>query len=171
MTNKIHPLNIISEDYNKHIKTNDNPICDVCPICFDDLTENGIISLEKCNHKYHNKCIDEWFLRSDTCPVCRENVKNSSKPYNVYLDRMQTYSGISPILHYSIMNDYNLNIDRYDILVQREPRVLEIINQINQNTQTSQNNTTIVNNNRNRISMRMQLYRKFRYYIYRAFGR
>jgi len=47
---------------------------DTCPICFDDFKEDNIIRQIKCNHIFHQSCIDPWLLNeSYKCPVCRES--------------------------------------------------------------------------------------------------
>ncbi|XP_058082124.1 probable E3 ubiquitin-protein ligase RHB1A [Magnolia sinica] len=52
---------------------------DACPTCFEEYdTENPRI-ITKCGHHFHLSCILEWMERSDTCPICdQEMVFNSS---------------------------------------------------------------------------------------------
>ena len=41
-----------------------------CPICFDEVgPENG--GILSCGHCYHNICIQKWFQKDVTCPICR----------------------------------------------------------------------------------------------------
>ena len=40
-----------------------------CSICLDDSTEN--VKTLLCGHKFHKDCIEEWFDREETCPMCR----------------------------------------------------------------------------------------------------
>jgi len=61
-----------------------------CPICFDYLVKeksnvyvvsDGLIdgtntNPVKCGHKYHLSCINEWVQTSNTCPMCRGNIKS-----------------------------------------------------------------------------------------------
>ncbi len=57
---------------NKILSYSDNFINDECSICLESL-DNGTISiLSTCCHKYHEKCINEWFnLKSiKKCPEC-----------------------------------------------------------------------------------------------------
>lgn len=42
-----------------------------CSICFDN---NCNITLSKCNHKFHDKCIIQWFINNKTCPMCRTSI-------------------------------------------------------------------------------------------------
>ncbi len=46
-----------------------------CPICLEDYINGELISITKCNHVYHNKCIVEWRKVSDTCPLCMSPLK------------------------------------------------------------------------------------------------
>ncbi len=41
----------------------------VCSICLDEDTEN--IKTLICGHKFHKECIEEWFTKEETCPLCR----------------------------------------------------------------------------------------------------
>ena len=47
-----------------------------CIICTDEMLESeSIFSLEQCNHKYHTKCIVNWFRTPNnggSCPLCRD---------------------------------------------------------------------------------------------------
>jgi len=43
---------------------------DICPICYDPLTENNSDCVRKwnCSHKFHKECIQSW---NNGCPLCR----------------------------------------------------------------------------------------------------
>lgn len=45
-----------------------------CPICMMDFTEGEPIRLLPCMHFYHMRCIDDWLMRSYSCPTCMERV-------------------------------------------------------------------------------------------------
>jgi len=45
-----------------------------CPICLSDDMYVGI-RMEGCGHMFHEKCIETWLEREDTCPVCRGQIK------------------------------------------------------------------------------------------------
>lgn len=47
--------------------------CKMCSICLENLTENIIIEFD-CNHPFHPKCIFEWVIVNDTCPMCRKEI-------------------------------------------------------------------------------------------------
>tara|TARA_Y100000991_G_C21964001_1_gene345908 strand:+ start:172 stop:1191 length:1020 start_codon:yes stop_codon:yes gene_type:complete len=44
----------------------------LCTICQEDLNnELFAVKIEKCGHYFHKNCIDNWLIRSNTCPLCR----------------------------------------------------------------------------------------------------
>ena len=52
-----------------------------CPIC----EENKVDMSLPCNHFFCEQCINDWIIKSDTCPLCRiklqkKTTKDSSKP-------------------------------------------------------------------------------------------
>tara|TARA_B110000208_G_scaffold48182_1_gene63750 strand:+ start:106 stop:471 length:366 start_codon:yes stop_codon:yes gene_type:complete len=68
----IYIKNIISETNNEQ----DNKIIDnlygidECIICISDTINTDELCILKCNHTYHKICIDKWFLKQKTCPIC-----------------------------------------------------------------------------------------------------
>ena len=52
-----------------------------CSICLGEENLNKTLS---CGHQFHRKCIKEWAKKgSNTCPICRATIKNTSK-YSVF---------------------------------------------------------------------------------------
>lgn len=48
---------------------------EVCSICQEDLAENTIIrKIKRCNHKFHQECLDRWLENHLTCPTCRQDI-------------------------------------------------------------------------------------------------
>tara|TARA_A100001011_G_C14309757_1_gene844957 strand:- start:922 stop:1413 length:492 start_codon:yes stop_codon:yes gene_type:complete len=45
--------------------------CSICLQEYDDDTQT--YTLDSCGHKFHTKCIIDWFRRASTCPCCRNN--------------------------------------------------------------------------------------------------
>ncbi|XP_057300103.1 RING finger protein 11-like [Hydractinia symbiolongicarpus] len=45
-----------------------------CVICMGDFCVGDPIRFLPCMHIYHKECIDDWLLRSFTCPSCMESV-------------------------------------------------------------------------------------------------
>jgi|GEM_PF-2251608 len=51
---------------------------DQCAICLDTFQETvGKVSFGKCNHLFHEVCLQEWFERSGSCPMCRRLLTES----------------------------------------------------------------------------------------------
>ena len=67
----------------------DQPLCLICHDFID--TENNY-TLPECKHKYHTKCIIEWFKRGDNrCPYCQNRGINNE---GIILDYPYTNSCI-----------------------------------------------------------------------------
>ncbi|KAK1364328.1 putative E3 ubiquitin-protein ligase RHB1A [Heracleum sosnowskyi] len=47
---------------------------DICPTCFEDYDSENPKIITKCNHDFHLSCILEWMERSDTCPICDQEM-------------------------------------------------------------------------------------------------
>lgn len=48
------------------------PEDNLCPICQDDeSTDNEWCEINKCKHKFHISCIEQWLQVQKTCPKCR----------------------------------------------------------------------------------------------------
>jgi len=45
-----------------------------CLICLDEFNQGQQIIMIKCGHIYHKNCIDKWFLKKKTCPLCDEQL-------------------------------------------------------------------------------------------------
>ena len=50
-----------------------------CSICLDEF--NGDISISKCHHIFHYKCISSYIDNTDKkdCPICRSNLQTGEK--------------------------------------------------------------------------------------------
>ena len=49
-----------------------------CVICFSENTnENTFIT--KCEHAFCNKCITQWLISKNTCPLCRESLTKNQE--------------------------------------------------------------------------------------------
>lgn len=57
--------------YKENKDTNKHKL-DTCSICFDKFLDEDICRELKCNHIFHQKCIDPWLSEHTSCPVCRE---------------------------------------------------------------------------------------------------
>ncbi|XP_075484080.1 putative E3 ubiquitin-protein ligase RHB1A [Primulina tabacum] len=47
---------------------------DVCPTCLEGYDVENPKIITKCDHHFHLACILEWMERSDTCPVCDQEM-------------------------------------------------------------------------------------------------
>ncbi|KAL4236887.1 RING finger protein 11 [Mactra antiquata] len=45
-----------------------------CVICMGDFAVGEPLRILPCMHSYHKDCIDDWLMRSFTCPSCMEPV-------------------------------------------------------------------------------------------------
>merc|ERR1712224_282774 len=45
----------------------------ICAICFMDYEHGDSARRLRCDHMFHKGCIDEWFARSTTCPLCKSD--------------------------------------------------------------------------------------------------
>lgn len=45
-----------------------------CVICMMDFISGDTVRYLPCMHTYHLECIDDWLMRSFTCPSCMEPV-------------------------------------------------------------------------------------------------
>lgn len=49
--------------------------CGDCPICLADFCEGDLVVESpnpRCRHTLHLSCMQEWLIKHDTCPICRE---------------------------------------------------------------------------------------------------
>jgi len=53
----------------------DDPILEIdCSICMDNYKYKQYKRiLPECKHTFHKKCIDSWFKKNSSCPVCRKD--------------------------------------------------------------------------------------------------
>ena len=42
-----------------------------CLICHDNFEKNNRAIVLSCNHFFHKECIQQWFTKSNKCPLCR----------------------------------------------------------------------------------------------------
>ena len=44
-----------------------------CSICYSENAQEPSIQLS-CNHTFHRSCLETWFSRSNSCPICRRPI-------------------------------------------------------------------------------------------------
>lgn len=47
-----------------------------CPICLVNYTKNTMVSLLRCNHYFHQNCLNQWLKQSyqSRCPICQGSI-------------------------------------------------------------------------------------------------
>lgn len=45
-----------------------------CPICMCEMGEDEYIYNLTCHHIFHIDCLEQWYMRRNTCPVCKQNI-------------------------------------------------------------------------------------------------
>jgi hypothetical protein len=60
----------------KYTKIKDlNSVSDTCAICIESFKLGQFHRKLKCNHCFHKKCIDTWFMKNHSeCPMCRAQI-------------------------------------------------------------------------------------------------
>ena len=59
-----------------------------CSICLVEYNINDQThTLDACGHKFHTKCIVDWFRRASSCPCCRNNDVNNFDNIPAYVLR------------------------------------------------------------------------------------
>jgi len=60
-------------------QVSDTDLSDKCSICIDDIERLQLWRKLDCSHVFHKKCIDTWFQRKLSCPLCRVSLVHSIK--------------------------------------------------------------------------------------------
>lgn len=47
---------------------------DNCGICQDQLGPVNVVSINDCDHQFHQQCLYGWFNKQLCCPFCKENL-------------------------------------------------------------------------------------------------
>ena len=47
-----------------------------CAICLTDFLDSSMCRQLPCEHVFHKSCIDEWFILSVKCPMCKRNIRD-----------------------------------------------------------------------------------------------
>ncbi|XP_013186306.2 proteoglycan 4 isoform X2 [Amyelois transitella] len=55
----------------------------ICTICTDPVNPADYLNVINCGHMFHCRCLEQWILRSKTCPQCRQEV-SYERMYRVY---------------------------------------------------------------------------------------
>ena len=74
-------IHLTPEEYKKNIvskRVTKKYLDTTCLICQENIEKNQTMSLTKCGHAFHSKCLRNWLTKkciSPTCPTCRVNLK------------------------------------------------------------------------------------------------
>lgn len=49
---------------------------DECSLCLSVYNNNDIITHTGCQHIFHKKCLDKWLKYENTCPLCRNILRD-----------------------------------------------------------------------------------------------
>lgn len=98
---------------------------DMCPICYE---ENPDYITEKCNHKFHKKCLDVWLQNSYVCPLCRGAIKREFKLYNYFYIKRKivVYDYLIKIEDFTSKN-YITGNNLKSVYLNREKKFVEIV--------------------------------------------
>jgi len=104
-----------------------------CCICLDENNLGDKVTRLPCAHIFHQRCIQDWLLKSCTCPVCRyelptddssyergrlERMRDRKPRYAHYeLDRMSSRDLLQLAKRFNLINDNTANIvERSEIM-------------------------------------------------------
>ncbi|KAJ4820705.1 RING-H2 finger protein ATL2 [Rhynchospora pubera] len=58
-----------------------------CAVCITEFVDGQIGRLlPACGHKFHRECVDTWFMKHSTCPICRMIVKENKEGEKICLE-------------------------------------------------------------------------------------
>ncbi|KAI9251750.1 hypothetical protein BDA99DRAFT_521098 [Phascolomyces articulosus] len=47
----------------------------VCPICISEYEDDDLICKLWCDHHFHKKCVESWFVINSSCPLCKRDFR------------------------------------------------------------------------------------------------
>ncbi|KAL3106279.1 hypothetical protein niasHT_013822 [Heterodera trifolii] len=68
------------------VKDGEQP-AESCAICLGNYEQGESVITLPCaegKHEFHAECIKAWFKQSNTCPLCREKISNTSNAVPVF---------------------------------------------------------------------------------------
>jgi len=114
------PKIIYSEKTRQSLKSGDSDeeveeMESCCSICLSDYKESEVVRvIPDCGHMFHAVCIDQWFRRHDTCPVCRISLQSllgpvpqrTPTPWPTPSITVQLELILSCVLKYEVLQSY-----------------------------------------------------------------
>ncbi|XP_019872957.1 E3 ubiquitin-protein ligase RNF181 [Aethina tumida] len=55
-----------------------------CPVCLKEHEKGEVARKMPCNHVYHSECILPWLQKTNSCPLCRYELKTDDEDYEAY---------------------------------------------------------------------------------------
>ena len=91
---------------NDNINNNDSLLDNECPICLEPLGDEHYSILDICFHKYHEKCISDWFGKCGMmkCPEC--NTINTSRIVIKLVKKKNKVDPIKPVEPIKLVDDH-----------------------------------------------------------------
>ncbi|CRK95357.1 CLUMA_CG008638, isoform A [Clunio marinus] len=71
----------------RHV-TEDDEKCAICLLPNENLNGQKFLKLP-CNHEFHDSCILPWLERTNSCPMCRQEMKTDDEDYEEQKKRKQ----------------------------------------------------------------------------------
>lgn len=62
---------------------------DCCSICMDPLCDP--VTLTKCNHGFHMKCLDKWTKTYSNCPLCRASITLNTSIRDIVMEMINRF--------------------------------------------------------------------------------
>lgn len=106
----------------------------LCSICREEYNVGDSKTKLQCQHEFHNKCIKEWLIRSNKCPLCRGDIMDEGL-YDLIYPR-------EPVVQQEENNEPNY----IAIVISRERNLLEIIKIITTRLKEIEGELEFVNN-------------------------
>ena len=101
-------LNILRHNTEVSTYSNLDTTEDSCCICRENFQDTDIVrKINSCGHVFHLNCLDTWLERHTTCPMCRQDIRESNTPIN----ESQNENIINPIIENIVNNETIEEID------------------------------------------------------------
>jgi len=70
-------MGMTAEEIQRYCPASSCEACDVtcCPVCLEDTDVGAAVRKLKCGHVLHVECCDAWLATADTCPTCRQKLR------------------------------------------------------------------------------------------------
>jgi E3 ubiquitin-protein ligase RNF181 len=68
--------------------TEDDEKCAICLVPNENLNGQKFLKLP-CNHEFHDSCILPWLEKTNSCPMCRQEMKTDDQDYEERKKRKQ----------------------------------------------------------------------------------